>query len=366
MSHALILAALAAAALSAAAPPARAADDPRQVLREVRKLPAKDAVDEQRFVTLGGVPQWISVRARHRGAPILLVIHGGPGFTLSPSAHYYMRDWEEFFTVVQWDQRGAGKSYGASDPEAVRATLKVDRFVADAEELVAMLRQTYGQERIAVLGHSWGSIVGVKLAQRRPEWLSAYVGVGQFVDFQKNEALGYQATLADARAAGDAEAVAALEAIAPFPDPARPERNFANLRVERRWLAKYGGYYAAGGEGHDAAISRLSPDFTAEELAQRDKAQGVSAQAMWAELGGVDLTGVTRLDCPVVILQGRHDRGTNADLAAAWLDTLQAPSKRLVWFEDSAHMPFEEEPGRFLVALVEQVLPLTKAGPAKP
>jgi proline iminopeptidase len=346
-------------ALAASLAPA-SAQDPRSILADAQSLSSADAVDETGFVNIGGIKQWISVRGRHRSNPILLVLHGGPGFTLSPVSYWIMRDWEEYFTVVQWDQRGAGKTYAANDPAAVRPTMTIKRMVDDAEEVVDHLRRTYGKDRIVLFAHSWGSVVGLQLAQRRPDALYAYVGTGQFIDFQRSERMGYEATLAAATKAGDAAAVADLKAIAPFPDLVHPERNFQNLPRERQWLAKYRGYYAAGGVGHFNELASLSPTYSPDELRMRDAAQMFSLGALWGELASVDFSKTTSFRTPVIILQGRHDLGTSATLAGEWFKTVRAPSKQLVWFEDSAHMTVEEEPGKMLVTLVEKVLPLTR------
>jgi proline iminopeptidase len=343
----------------AAAQPAHA-QDARKIVTNARALTAKDAIDERRLVTIGGIKQWISVRGRHRSNPILLFLHGGPGFTVSPVSYWYMRDWEEYFTVVQWDQRGGGKTYAANDPASVQPTMSVKRIVDDAEEVVDHLRRTYGKDRIVLMAHSFGTIVGLQLAQRRPDALYAYVGTGQFIDFQRSEKMGFEATLAAAKAAGDKQAVDDLTSIAPFPDPAHPERNFQNLGKERQWLAKYGGYYHAGGVGHNGEIASLSPDYTAEELKMRDTAQMFSLNALWGELGSLSLADRTVFHTPVFILQGRHDLGTSSVVAAEWFKRVKAPAKHLVWFEDSAHMVQEEEPGKMLVTLVDQVLPLTR------
>ncbi|WP_091740435.1 alpha/beta fold hydrolase [Phenylobacterium immobile] len=346
--------------LAPAASHAAEPSTPAAVFRETGRIVTDDGVNEQRLLKIGGIDQWVSVRGRHRTSPILLILHGGPGFTLSPLDFAYMRTWEEYFTVVQWDQRGAGKTRAANDPAVVTPPLTVKRMVDDAEELTAWLRSTYGKDRIAVMGHSFGTILGVELVQRRPEWFSAYVGMGQFVAFERNEALGYQQTLAAARAAGNVQAVAELESIAPFPDPRRPERNYEGLRIERRWLAEYDGYYWRRGTGTSDAVAAFSPNDTAADLAARRAGEGDSARQMWPELAMVDFTARNRFQAPVVFLQGRHDRGTSSTILAEWYETIQAPSKTLVWFEESAHMPFEEEPGKTLVSLVEKVLPLTR------
>lgn len=332
-----------------------------EAFREIRKITTTNGIEQQEYVEIGGVPQWISIRARDRNAPILLVVHGGPGFTLSPVSDYYMRDWEEFFTVVQWDQRGAGKSYRSEDRQSLAASLTIDRMVRDTEELIELLRQRFKRDRVVLLAHSFGTILGVKVAQHRPDLLYAYVGMGQFVDARRSEALGYEATLTDARAEKNTEAIAQLEAIAPFPDPTHPERNLQNLAVERRWLAHYGGYFRAGGAGHHYAVAQLSPIYTAAELQTRQEAHDFILQSMWEELGSIDQKDDIKFDIPVIIMQGRHDRGTSSALVQEWQASVKAPYKKLIWFEESSHMVYEEEPGKLLVALATEVLPLTRA-----
>lgn len=332
---------------------------PADTFKKMGEIVDSDGIQQEEFVTVGGIKQWISIRGRHKDNPILLFLHGGPGFTVSPVSYYYMKDWEEFFTVVQWDQRGAGKTFQANDPNIVGPTMTLDRMVKDAEELVTYLRSTYGKKRIVLMGHSFGTILGTKLAQRRPDLFYVYVGMGQFVDAAKSEKMGFDATLSAARAANNAKAISELESIAPFPDPSRPERDKQNLGKERFWLATYGGYYWHG-VGHFNEVAALSPTYTADDLKARDHAQRFSIDRLWGTLGKISLSKDKKFSCPVLIFQGRHDLGTSAFLAAEWFEHIQAPSKRLVWFENSSHMVYEEEPGKLLVALVERVLPLTQ------
>ena len=328
--------------------------------RDIRKITTTKGIDRQELIELGGVRQWISIRARDRDAPLLVVLHGGPGFTLSPVSHYYMRDWEEYFTVVQWDQRAAGKSYRSEEREKIAPTLTIDRLVLDAEELIQHLRERFSRDRVVVLAHSFGTILGVKLAQKRPDLLYAYVGMGQFVDFARSEQLGYEATLADARADKNQQAVAELEAIAPFPDPVNPERNLQNLPTERRWLAHYGGYFKAGGFGSHDAVARLSPNHSETDLELLQEAHNFIVEHLWHEVGSVSLMDQVDFEIPVVIMQGRYDRGTSSRVVDEWYSKIEAPHKKLIWFEESSHMVYEEEPGRMLVELVNEVLPLTQ------
>jgi proline iminopeptidase len=222
------------------------------------------------------------------------------------------------------------------------------------------LRKTYGRRKIVLIGHSWGSLLGARLALKHPDWFYAYVGMGQVVDFPKNEAIGYQATLAAARTAGDRPAIEELESIAPFPDPQHPERNLQNLQKERHWLAKYRGAVWRGDEDSLGDIGRLSPDYTDQDRASRNAGLDFSLQTLWVPLTRASIWQDTHFGCPVILLEGRYDQNTPASLAEQWFARIDAPSKKLVWFENAAHMVYEEEPGKTLVTLVQDVLPLTR------
>src|ERR1700743_1204362 len=207
-------------AADAAAPAASSADwrtPVQKILRDVRRIPSPPGIEETRAVRIGGIDQWISVRGKDRRNPILLFIHGGPASTEMPVSWLYQSGWEDYFTVVQWDQRGAGKTYVANDAALVEPTIAKERMVADGEELVAWLRANYGKRKIFVLGHSWGSIIGLELARKHPDWLHAYIGMGQMIYGRDNERLGYEWALDAARADHNAEAVKQLLALAPYP-----------------------------------------------------------------------------------------------------------------------------------------------------
>ena len=361
-----LLAALAIAppafALDAAAPAASSADwraPVQKILRDVRRIPAPPGIDETRAVRIGGIDQWISVRGKDRRNPILLFIHGGPASTEMPVSWLYQSGWEDYFTVVQWDQRGAGKTYVANDPAKVEPTIAKDRMVADGEELVAWLRATYGKQKIFVLGHSWGSIIGLELARRHPDWLHAYIGMGQMIYGRDNERLGYEWALQAARADHNDKAVKQLLALAPYPR-ADGSVSVEQIITQRTWVIHYGGLtwnrpdfdYA-----QDAA--KFSPDYTRQEL-NPENGIGESLPHLLPAMMAWDVRGVTHLDCPVFIFAGRHDYETPSALAETWLAALQAPRKGLVQFDKSAHMMELEEPGKVLVHLVNDVRPIAE------
>lgn len=314
-----------------------------------------DGVNVQGDVYIGGIEQWVSVRSRHRNNPILLFLHGGPGFTSIPTSYYYMKGWEEYFTVVQWDQRGSGKTYLANDPKAISPTMNIDQMVNDAEDVVRYLQKTYKQKRIVLMADSWGTVLGLQLAQRHPDWFYVYVGMGQVVNVERGESLGYQATMSAAQADHNGQAVTELEAIAPFPDPQHPEQSLAKLKTERHWLE----YYDGDADFEQVDIEDFSPDYSPEDLKAREAGLTYSMRALWVALSKVNFEATTSFACPVVFLEGKYDLTTPATLLLQWYGTLHAPYKRLVWFDDSAHMIDEEEPGKLLVSLVQDVLPLT-------
>jgi pimeloyl-ACP methyl ester carboxylesterase len=348
-----------AAAAAQAAPP-----DPHAILSDVGKVVSKNGIDEAKAVEIGGIKQWIRIRGRDRRNPILLVIHGGPASPDLPNSYLFERGWQDYFTVVEWDQRGAGKTYELNDPKAVEPTLRAERMIQDAEELTAYLRKTYDRKKIFVLGHSWGTYVGLSLAERRPEWLYAYIGAGQIIDFPAQERSGYAWVLGEAKADGNSQAVKELEAIAPYPE-ADGSIPLDKINTERKWSVHYGGL-THGWSSFDIweNAERISPDYSDADFKAIDLGSGLSFPHLLPEMIKANFTGVTTLGCPLLIFAGRYDYTTPNAPVRLWYDRVKAPSKQWVWFENSAHMMYLEEPGRALVSLVQDALPL--AGKAVP
>jgi proline iminopeptidase len=315
---------------------------------------APGGVHEDKAVTIGGVPQWISVRGSDAKNPILLFIHGGPGSTMLPESWTFQRPWEDFFTVVQWDQRGAGKTFSLAKRKP--AALTLEQMQSDAEQVVDYLRHTYGKDKIFVMGHSWGSILGLTLAQHHPEWLYAYIGVGQVVSSQRNEVVGYQETLAKARAEHNEEAVRALEKIAPYP-PADGEITFDNVIVERQWDRALGGMRYSRVDD-DAEIASLSPAYSAYDRQSADMGQQLSLVSLLPALRHIDFEATTTFKCPVIFFAGAEDRTTPTSIVEDYFPHVQAPVKKLFKIERAAHYVVNESPGVVLMHLVNDVRPL--------
>jgi pimeloyl-ACP methyl ester carboxylesterase len=295
------------------------------------------------------------------------MIHGGPGYVSMPISWWFGRGWEDYFTVVQWDQRGSGKTYLLTDPAKVAPTLTLDRTVSDAEEMTQWIRKTLGKEKIFVLGHSFGTYTGLQLALRHPDWLYAYIGVGQLTNGPESERRGWARTLEAAQQAGNSQAVRELQALAPYPPTGR-RLSLKQIYAERKWLDYFGGVMA-GRRGNDdeSDLAGLSPDYTDAEIAHVWDGNRFTEEHMLPQVLGADLSGVRKLDCPLIIFAGRYDIDVNSELAADWFAKVHAPSKQFVWFEHSAHLPMTEEPGKFLVSLVRYARPFAeRAGDVAP
>lgn len=325
-------------------------------MRGLRRITTPNGVEELAPVQIGGVRQWISVRGRDRSNPILLFIHGGPGFPEMPASWYYQAALEDHFTVVQWDQRGAGKSLLDENGEPLAQTITFERMMQDGEEMAAYLRQTYNRRRIFVVGHSWGTVIGLELARRHPDWLHAYVGVGQVINSQEGERAGFAFALEEARRRQNQEAIAQLEAIAPYP-ATDGSLSAEQVMVQRRWISEFGAMsYGRDGLAYEEGARMLSPEYTRADLGGSDGGQ--TFMRLLPALTHLDFSHVTRFDCPIVIFAGRHDYAVPSRVVERWFNDVRAPQKRFVWFEDTAHMVQMERPGLFAAHLINDVRPL--------
>jgi pimeloyl-ACP methyl ester carboxylesterase len=337
------------------------------IIAEARRIVNPDGVERHEKMRIGGIDQWVSIRGTDRRNPVLLYIHGGPGYVSIPMSWWFSRGWEEYFTVVQWDQRAAGKTYLLTDPVKLATSLTTKRMISDVEEMAAWARREFAKDKIFVLGHSYGSFLGLQFAQRHPEWLYAYIGVCQSIDGPENERRGWRFAVDAARRAGNLEAVRELDAIAPYAAPGQPIL-IKDLYVQRKWVGYYGGVMANRTDNSaDGDLAQLSPDYDDQEIRHIWDGNRFATPYLLPDLVATDLTQIRKLAAPLILFEGRHDMNVNSEVAAAWFDMVKAPEKHLVWFEHSGHMPMTEEPGKFLLSLVRYARPLAeRVGDTRP
>lgn len=343
-----------------ACPSGESFDKARGVVADMQRIVTPDGVQDLYAERIGGIDQWIQVRGKDRANPLILFIHGGPSSPAMPSVWQWQRPVEEFFTVAHYDQRGAGKTHRTNDPDAAAVDMSIDRFVDDAIEVAEHLRARYGKEKLVLAAHSWGTVVAMHAALRRPDLFHAYVGMGQVIDTRRNEELSVEYGLARARAEDNAEAIAELESIAPYPGDAPITRE--RIIIARKWPQHYGGLnaYRDAEQDYYYGASLLSPAYDCEDRRAFFAGNVFTLEHLLDAYLKVDFNGVREFPIPVVMFIGRHDYTTPSVLTAEWLDQVQGPYKRAVWFEHSAHMMPWEEPGRTLQALLEHVRPLVE------
>ncbi|MHB1628616.1 MAG: alpha/beta fold hydrolase [Bacilli bacterium] len=299
---------------------------------------------------INGWEQWLLIRGQDTRNPILLFLHGGPGTAQIAWARYYQKRLEKHFVVVNWDQRGAGLSFSERMPTQL---MTIDQFVEDVRFLTESLLERFQQNKVFIVGQSWGSIIGMRAVARYPDLFHAYAGVGQVACMMDNEEISYRFVMGTARNSGNLKAIRELESIG---QP--PYQDHHALAIQRRWLQRFKGTI------HGTSLARFmlmnllrTTEYKARDWVAWVKGGSYSLKNLWAEIMTVDFFNeVPELLVPVYFCLGRHDYTVPSELAEKYLQALTAPHKELIWFENSAHAPNVEEPEHFQDVLIAKLL----------
>jgi pimeloyl-ACP methyl ester carboxylesterase len=320
------------------------------------------SVSEKSRVDVNGVPQGMFVRGRDVTNPVLLFVHGGPGMPTYFLTRRYPVEIEDLVTVVWWDQRGTGLSYR---PDIPPETMTVEQFVADTLAVTDHLRARFGQDRIHLLGHSWGSFIGILAAARSPERFASYIGMAQMTDQRRSEQLAYDHLLAEYRRRGDRRMVRDLEAVPVTIEGGTPPRYVRMLRDTAMHRLGVGTTHDMDSVLTGIFLPSLRcPEYTLRERWELWRGRFFSRSfGLWEqEVMSRDLTReVPRLEVPTYLLAGAHDYTCVTSLARAYHEALEAPVKGFYLFEHSAHSPLLEEPQRARRILRDDVLRGTNA-----
>ena len=291
-------------------------------------------------VQIGGMTQWLLIRGQDRSAPVLLWLHGGPGAAQMPLAHATTRALERDFVVVHWDQRGAGKS---NPRDFDLATMTLERFLQDAHEVTRYLQVRLGAERILVLGHSSGTMLGARLVARRPEDYAGYIGVGQQVSTARGIAVTLDRLAPLIRAGGSAADLRWLES-------ATPEAllDHAAYVAMMQMLDRYGGGMNVP-TWRLAALLIRAPEYSLSDLRRWLEGANRGSGPMWPDYRARDLiANVPVMPVPMLLISGARDLNTPVELATEWFDAVEAPQgKHREVFATSGHAPFLTAPAPF-------------------
>jgi pimeloyl-ACP methyl ester carboxylesterase len=308
-------------------------------------------IDEASFVPIGGIEQWITIRGRDRDNPVLLFLHGGPGDVTNPWTFALFALWEKQFTVVQWDQRGAGRTLRKSGP-GVASSITLPRMVEDGIELSDYLRKRLGKEKIIIVAHSFGSIVGLQMVRAKPELFYAYVGTAQVADNAKNYFVAYEELLKKARAVSNQDAIDDLTRVGP-----PPYKSGEGYAVQRRWANSFEGadQFLFGTLG----LTLVAPGNSVQDLYDSADGQDLSGEQLVPQTRSIGAKELGReFSVPIFFFQGAEDFTTPTALARNYLESIKAPRKAFVPIQGGGHFAVFMNSKQFLQELAERVRPL--------
>ncbi len=309
------------------------------------------SIAETVTVNINGLNQKIIIRGRDTTNPVLLYLHGGPGDPEFPFVHYFNPGIEDIFVVCYWEQRGAGLSFSKDIPPE---TMNLSQFVDDAGKVSEYLIHKFNRQKIFLLGHSWGTMLGSFTVNKYPDYYYAFISVGQVGDQEHSEKISYDFVLSRSRELKDQNAIRALEKIGP-PPYSDPGEALKKMMVERKYVIRYGGAIKKG----NFYPSAIKPLIFCREYSLNDKfnylkGMKFTKKYLWDEIMKTNLfKSIPSQKIPIYILQGTSDYETTYSISKEYFDSLQAPVKKFYSFENSAHSPIFEESEKFNMILNE-------------
>ncbi len=298
-------------------------------------------------IKLGGIDQYIIIRGADTTKPVMLFLHGGPG---SPEVSFMWEtntDIENDFVMVYWEQRGAGKSYSKDIPAE---TMNLEQFVSDTKELSEFLAKRFNKEKIYIMGHSWGSFLGILTAYQYPELYHAYLGVGQVCHQYRGEQISFEWVKEKAKENNDEEALESLGKLS-FPDSTADSKTWMDfLMVIRNYTMQFGGGVTHEMRGMWPVLKMVlnAEEYTFAEKATFMSGSLLSLDKLWPSVINTNLfTEIDSMQVPVYIFQGKFDYQTPYVVAKEFYDQLKAPGKQFFTFDNSAHSPVMEEVVKF-------------------
>lgn len=314
----------------------------------------KGSISAIEKVTLGGLEQYIIIRGQDSTKPVMLFLHGGPGSPEIAFMKHFNTDIEKDFVMVYWEQRGSGKSFSKDIPIE---SMDLEQFVADTRELSTYLSERFNKEKIYIMGHSWGSLLGILTTYRYPELFRAYFGIGQVADQFRGERVGWEWAKDQAHQHDDNKAFEALAGLT-FPDSLASSKDWIDyMTVQRIYVNKFGGGITRDIRGMWPLIRMVlkAKEYTVSDKLNFMRGCMFSLENMWNEVIHTNLFNeIDSMQVPVYIFHGQHDYTTPHCVAKDFYKQLNAPEKAFYSFENSAHSPVMEEVDKFN-AIVKEI-----------
>ncbi|KLU54163.1 alpha/beta hydrolase [Paenibacillus sp. VT-400] len=309
------------------------------------KIKGENSISMLEQVEINGTGHEVMIRGVDRTNPILIFVHGGPGCSEIPYVRKYQKELEQHFTVVHYDQRGSGKSYHFFEDYS---NLTTDVLVDDLLALRDYVSKELGQEKVILIGHSFGTYIGMKAAAKAPAQFHAYIGIGQMANTLQSELESLEYTYEQAKQAGNEDDVKKLELI-------RSSIEQGKELTPRILLQKYGGAARLINENRDYISGfLLIPEYNGLDMIRFYSGMFSSQDILLREAFDQNLPDIVdHLEIPTYFVTGKYDYMTTANAARDYFDVLDAPIKDFIVFNESAHYPQFEEKEKFVKWLNE-------------
>lgn len=304
---------------------------------------------EEEYVPINGIDHFLLHYPKASNAPVLLFLHGGPGSVESLFAYELDRVWGDMFTHVHWDQRGAGKTLRRN--KDIGMPESVEQMLDDLHGIIGHLQQKYQINKVVLLGHSWGSLLGSLYVQKHPENVMVYIGVGQVINTMENERTAYRETLEQAKKAGNQKHIQALENMGDYP-PNDPELLLKLLPKIRKVQEAYDkGPVSGSSLGEMLKIVRRSPSFQWGDIVSFLRIMKVNHPLHLQMLTFHLDDSLPHYNVPIHYILGEVDTIAPTSLGKAYYDSIDAPHKTLTVIPGAGHNPMYECPDEFAAAL---------------
>lgn len=315
------------------------------------------SISEKIHVNINGIDQGMFIKGKDRTKPVLLFIHGGPGMPEYAISRKYETVLENYFTVCWWDQRGAGLSYNKN---ISLDTMTVNQFISDTIGVTNYLRKRFGQKKIYLMAHSWGTFLGIQVAAQAPELYYAYIGMGQMSNQSQSEKLAYKYMIKQFNLKGDKNMLRKLEKYPIDKMDTLPDKYFSGTLRDN---AMHGLGIGTTHNMKSVVVGIFlpvmeNPEYTFSEKINIWRGKAFSDKTKLRSIeNSTDLTKkVHKLDIPVYFCSGIYDYTVSYKLAKDYFSKLQAPMKGFYTFHKSAHSPLFEEPDKFAYIVEKDIL----------
>lgn len=321
------------------------------------KINTNMCIQENTYITIGGIEQYLQIRGEDRNNPVILWIHGGPGFPLTYLTYYYQTALEKDYTIVCWEQRGCGRTFYRNKDNS---NLTIEQLLADTDEVIDYLRERFGQEKIVIIGQSWGTVLGMEYINIHPEKISAYIGVGQVNNFFQGKIYAAECAKEKAAANGNNEDAELLENCI---EQLSGTGNIENLNVKslEKMIITSLKYLRCSGEM--SGMKQIFTAITSPEMSWNDvkwflfasntksiiTSQSNLVDYMYFQFDVVNLS--KRYDIPICFIQGDSDWITPTNLVDHYYSGVTAQKKEMITINNAGHTPFLDDPEQFYEAV---------------